>query len=300
MSLEVVVVEHLFQYLLVVCIAEGVFDRTQIGDTYIFPTILVFIGLPATTLAKASVANLSVVHQNLSASGIDSLCHLGIVCPGNALIALAMVVGTNVEDGMVFTVVPADALSFAFDEGEEWCRTVCPFLTALHLGIKPTAGNDCCSLQELQRTTAFHFTADDTLQIILHGQNVDGNNLVFFDNKFQDTLEGLRLLSLPVETLSDGDIMQSERTFTSEGQFLINVVAPANASFGVFCYLLTNNFVAFGVIGCVHAEPKDSILHDADRNLLAEADGVFFSVFAVELFRFVRQLCYDGFQGFRT
>ena len=189
--LEVVVIEDLAKYLLITCIAVGVFDGPQVRHLDILPAVLIFVGLSATTLAETCVANLTVVHQDLSSRGVHSFFNLRVAGASDALIALAMVVGTDVEDGVVLAVVPADALTLAFDKGEERRRLACPFLATLHLGIEPTAGDDGSCLQKLERTTALHLAADDARQVILDGQDVDCHNLVLVNHKLEDAAEGL-------------------------------------------------------------------------------------------------------------
>ena len=189
--LEVVVVEDLAKYLLITCIAVGVFDGPQVRHLDVLPAVLILVGLSATTLAEARVANLPVVHQDLSSCGIHGFRNLRIACPRDALIALAVVVGTDVEDGVVLAVVPTDAFAFALDEREERRWLPGSFLTTLHLGIEPTAADDGSSLQELERTTALHLAADDARQVILDGQDVDCHNLVLVNHKLEDAAEGL-------------------------------------------------------------------------------------------------------------
>ena len=85
------------------------------------------------------------------------------------------------------------------------------FLPTLHLGIEPTAADNGCCLEKLQRTTAFHLAADDALEVIFYGQYVDGNNFVFVHNEFERAAEGLRFLSFSMEFLPDGDVVEGER-----------------------------------------------------------------------------------------
>ena len=56
----------------------------------------------------------------------------------NPLITLAMVIGADIKDSVVFTVVPADKLVIPFGEREEVIRTTATQLTALlHLSQQP-------------------------------------------------------------------------------------------------------------------------------------------------------------------
>ena len=174
--LLVVVVEHLRQHVAVVGVAIGTRDGRQVGFRGVLPAILELLRLTAAALREAGVAQLSLIGEHLSACSLHGLGHSRDVGVGDALIALAMVVGTDVEDGVVLAVVPTDAFALAFDEGEERRRLLGMFLPAKHLRIEPAAADDCRSLQELQRATALHLAADDACQVVFDGQDVDGNN----------------------------------------------------------------------------------------------------------------------------
>ena len=65
-------------------------------------------------------------------------------------------------------------------------------------------------LKELQRRGGAHLAGDNALQIIFHRQFVDGLYLTGIDNKLQHTKESLLLMTLPVETVADGHIVQGE------------------------------------------------------------------------------------------
>ena len=189
--LEVVIVEYLTQNLSVIRVAERIFDGVQIGNLDVLPAVLILVCLTSATLSKSRIANLSVVHQHLSSGCANCLSHLRIAGPCDALIALAMVVGTDIKDGMVFSIVPTDALAFAFHESEEWSWLLGMLLSPLHLGIEPTSRDDGGGFQELERATALHLAADDACQVILDGQDVDGDDFVLIDHELQDALEGL-------------------------------------------------------------------------------------------------------------
>ena len=68
----------------------------------------------------------------------------------NALIALTVVVGTDIEDGVVLTIVPADDLVILLDEGEETVLSTVESTTLFHLCQKPRTGDDGMGLEELE------------------------------------------------------------------------------------------------------------------------------------------------------
>ena len=61
-----------------------------------------------------------------------------------------MVVCTNIKDGMVFAVVPANHFIVLFREREEIVGTHTQLLALLHLRQKPRTADDRMCFQELQ------------------------------------------------------------------------------------------------------------------------------------------------------
>ena len=74
---------------------------------------------------------------------------MGIAGLGDTLITLTVVIGADIEDGMILPVVPADDLIVFLDEGEETVAAVFALLALLHLGEEPRTGDDGVGLQEL-------------------------------------------------------------------------------------------------------------------------------------------------------
>ena len=109
---------------------------------------------------------------------------------------------------MVFTVVPTDDLVVFLDEREEVVCSAVEAATLLHLCQEPRTGDDCMGLEELNGGSRRHLAGDDTRQIALYRQFVDGNNLVGLDDDAQRTLKLLCLLALPMEVDADGDIAE--------------------------------------------------------------------------------------------
>ena len=171
--LLVVVVEHLGEYLSVVGVAQR-FGRStyplfgisldgevgQIGSGILFtldvshipysheirlldilPAVLEFLGSAATAFGEACVANLVVVKEYLSACGVNCLRHLRACSLCYALVALAMVVSTNVEDGMVLAIVPLyEFVVLAYEREESVLSGTCLlFASLLNLCEQPAA-----------------------------------------------------------------------------------------------------------------------------------------------------------------
>ena len=170
----VVIVQHLFQDVGVVSVAIGIFYRRKVGVWGVFPTVLVFVGASAAALAKTCVADFAVIGEDLAACGIDGLLYLRGYSSCDALVSLAVVVGTDVEDGVVFAVVPSYQFGVGTCEGEEVMPFECEFLAFLHLGIEPAAADDGGSLEEFEAAGVLHLTADDAGEVFFDGDAVDG------------------------------------------------------------------------------------------------------------------------------
>ena len=85
----------------------------------VFPAVVELFSHSAAALRETGVADGMLVHEYLAACFLYGFHHTLVGGTGNALVALAMVVGAYVEDGMVFAVVPADVFCFGLEEGEE-------------------------------------------------------------------------------------------------------------------------------------------------------------------------------------
>ena len=107
LRLLVVVVEYLRDNLFVTGVTEGVVDTYKIWLWSVFPAVLELLGLSATTLRETGITYLVAIHQYLSACSLDSIYNVAVCLFRDTLIALTVVVGTDIEDGMVVAVVPA-------------------------------------------------------------------------------------------------------------------------------------------------------------------------------------------------
>ena len=94
-----------------------------------------------------------------------------------------MVVGADVENGVVLTVVPANQLIVLLGEREEVVAASVAQLTAfLHLSQQPGTADDGMSLEQFERRRGRHLTADDTCQVALNRHFVDGCDAVAIDH----------------------------------------------------------------------------------------------------------------------
>ena len=80
-----------------------------------------------------------------------------------------MVIGTDIEDGMVVAVVPADELIVFLDEREEVVGTILVLAAFLYLGQQPRTADDGMGLEEFGRGSGRHLAGDDAGQITLNG-----------------------------------------------------------------------------------------------------------------------------------
>ena len=122
-----------------------------------------------------------------------------------------MVVGTDIEDIMVFAVIPADqlliipvnALLFVlFSRQAEVLFDLCE---------QPAAGDDGMCLQQLHRSLCAHFRRDDAGQVFFDVHLVDDDNAVLARHQVESPFEALVFLPLPVEVTAYGDCLQFER-----------------------------------------------------------------------------------------
>ena len=123
--------------MLVAGVAVRIVETHKIRLGCVFPTILELLRLSATAFREAGIADLVAIGENLSAGGTDGLHHMGVAGLGDTLITLTVVIGADIEDGMILPVVPADDLIVFLDEGEETVAAVFALLALLHLGEEP-------------------------------------------------------------------------------------------------------------------------------------------------------------------
>ena len=100
-------------------VAVGVFHTLEIRMMLVFPTAFELLGAPSAAFRETGIAHRAFVGQDLASRGSDGFLHLATGSTGDALIALAVVVGTDIKDSVVFAVVPADEFVVCFFEGEE-------------------------------------------------------------------------------------------------------------------------------------------------------------------------------------
>ena len=146
----------------------------------VLPAIFEFFGRSAAAFRETCVADVIPRREDLPACGFDGFHHGLVAGPRDALIALAMVVGTYVEYRMVFAVVPTDQLSVAFAEREESTVVVTQLFALFYLGIEPAPADDGRCFQELRRGGGVHFAGNDTDEVVFHRQHVDGHDFFFF------------------------------------------------------------------------------------------------------------------------
>ena len=112
-------------------------NRREISLRCVLPAILEFLGDSAAAFRESCVADFFAVHQNLPLGLADGFGYMRRSFFGDALVALAVVVGTDIKEGMVFAVVPADECIFLPGEGEEVVAALSHLSALLHLCQKP-------------------------------------------------------------------------------------------------------------------------------------------------------------------
>ena len=98
-----------------------------------------------------------------------------------------MVIGTDIKNGMILAVVPADEFVILLDKREETVLMFTSLFTTTHLCQKPRTTDDCMGLQQFKTRRSLHLTGNDGGEILLDGQFIDGRNLVGLYHKSQGT-----------------------------------------------------------------------------------------------------------------
>ena len=196
-----------------------------------------------------------------------------------------MVVGTDIEDRMVLTVIPTDDFIVFFDKREEAVGRLAHLAPALDLGEQPTARNDGMRLEQFDGGCCLHLAGDDTREVILHRQVVDGTYFVGLHDESERPQECLHLLPFPMEIHTDGDIMKRERSvgrFRRERQFTVLVVAPQDAALTELHLLLSLYGLALCDVGLIEREldfPSTDDAHGHHRFVVHDWQGRLFGVF---------------------
>ncbi len=79
-------------------------ERREISLRRVLPAILEFLGYSAAAFRESCIADFVAVHQNLSLGLADGFSYMGRCFLGDTLVALAVVVGTYIKEGVVFAV----------------------------------------------------------------------------------------------------------------------------------------------------------------------------------------------------
>ena len=223
----------------------------------VLPAGLERFRVAAATFGEACIADFPFVGKHLTARSFHGCTYLGSVRTCNTLIALAVVVGANIENRVIFAVVPTDEFIVCLCEREEIMAAGSHRLPFLHLCKEPTAADDGRCFQEFHRAGGTHLAADDTGQVILHVDDVDSHDFLFIHHQAQDSLEGLCLIAFPMEILADNDVLQREIgifIFRTERKLAIDLSVPEQTAVAVSYFLLPFQRSAFGCIVPVQAE----------------------------------------------
>ena len=229
-----------------------------------------FLSYSAAAFRESGIANLAAIQQHLATGQPDSLGNMWRGFLRDALVALAVVIGTHIKEGMVLTVVPANQRILLLGEREEIVAALSHLSALLHLRQQPRTRNHGMRLQQFETRCGTHLAADYTLQIALHRQFVDGIDLIRFHHEAEGTQEGLRLLALPVEVHADGYVADRERGVVAlrmEGELTVKIAVPHDAALKELHLLLANHDFALSQIRLVQREMHLLGTHDAHGNL---------------------------------
>ena len=116
-----------------------------------------------------------------------------------------------------------------------------------------------------------HLAGDDTQQVVLDAQHIDGRQFAILDDEVQSALKSLVLLAFPVETHADGHALERERSILAidrlKQQFAITVALPFHLSIDTAGNLAA---IAHGTIHTVVAiehKLNHRLIHDAYPHL---------------------------------
>ena len=112
-------------------------EADEIGFGCVFPTILEFLGISTTALVETGIADFTIVGEYLSARIADGFLHVAVTGHRDTLITLTVVIGTDIEDGVILAIVPTDEFVIFLYEREETVSPVLVLSALLHLGEEP-------------------------------------------------------------------------------------------------------------------------------------------------------------------
>ena len=239
-----------------------------------FPAVFKLLHHATAGLTEARVTQRTAVHEHLAPCGTDSLLHFFGRSAGDALVALAMVVGTHVEVHVVVAVPPLDEFLGGIHHLSGSIGVALDGLDGL-LGMdlcqQPAAGNDRMGLQQFERRVGAHLTRDDAQQVILNAQHVDGRELAILDDEVQRALKRLVLLSFPVETHTDGHRLERKRGFLGinrlKQQFAITLATPLYLPIYTAGHLPTATSSTIHAVVTIEHELHLWLIHDAHPHL---------------------------------
>ena len=107
--LAVIAIQHPREYGCISLTAIWVGNRSEVGRPQVLPAVAELVCLPAAALAEACIANFSVGSKYEASRVAHCLPHARIGKACQALIPLAVVVGTDIKERMFCAVVPPNA-----------------------------------------------------------------------------------------------------------------------------------------------------------------------------------------------
>ena len=232
--LKVVVVEDLAEDSLVMGVAPGVVMDSQVWIVLICPGRGEAFRAAAAALVEAGVHEFPTGAEGEAPGFVDGGADFLPYRQGEALVTLAVVIGTDVETVVVVMVEPFDDLARRLTgfrrrpgrlqpghEGRDIVEGIRHrgFLFSLPVGDlrhHPGPGDDRMGLQELRRGGGLHLGGDDAEEVVLDADDIDSHHLPFVHDELEGAGELLVLLPLPMEVHADGHPVQDERRLGEE------------------------------------------------------------------------------------
>ena len=129
-----------------------------------FPAMFKLFGNATATFREAGVADFSFVSKYFSPRRFDdglNIRILGRTC--HTLVALAMIVGADIKQGVVFAVVPADQFLIVPETTLYMFRL---FTLLFDLCQYPASGNNGMGFQKFSWRTGIHLRSNHARQIL--------------------------------------------------------------------------------------------------------------------------------------
>ena len=125
--------------------------------------------------------------------------------------------------------------------------------------------------QQFQRRMGTHLAGDDTQQVVLDTEHIDGRQFAVLDNEVEGAFEGLILLAFPVEAHADGHRLQGKRgvlgIYRLKQQVVVAVAVPLDLTVDTACRMVAAAGGTIHAVVTIEHEVNRRLVHDAHPHL---------------------------------